>query len=77
MIPEEKLDQIRGRFEFLEARLNAGAAVADLAALGREYAELHTELQPGQYVLQVTVTNAAGQAETSTTPFVVGSATSG
>jgi peptide chain release factor 1 len=40
MIPEEKLDQIRGRFEFLEARLNAGAAVADLAALGREYAEL-------------------------------------
>ena len=30
MIPEEKLDQIRGRFEFLEARLNAGAAVADL-----------------------------------------------
>ena len=26
MIPLEKLDQIRGRFEFLEARLNAGAA---------------------------------------------------
>jgi peptide chain release factor 1 len=40
MIPEEKLDQIRGRFEFVEARLNAGAAVADLAALGREHAEL-------------------------------------
>ena len=30
MIPHEKLDQIRGRFEFLEARLNAGAAAADL-----------------------------------------------
>ena len=40
MIPEEKLDQIRARFEFLEARLNAGAAVADLPALSREYAEL-------------------------------------
>ena len=40
MIPEEKLDQIRARFEFLEARLNAGAAVADLPALAREYAEL-------------------------------------
>jgi peptide chain release factor 1 len=40
MIAGEKLDQIVGRFEFLEARLNAGAAVSDLAALGREYAEL-------------------------------------
>jgi peptide chain release factor 1 len=40
MIPHEKLDQIVGRFEFLEARLNAGAAVADLPALSREYAEL-------------------------------------
>jgi peptide chain release factor 1 len=40
MIALEKLDQIRGRFEFLEARLNAGAARADLAVLGREYAEL-------------------------------------
>ncbi len=40
MISEEKLDQIRARFEFLEARLNAGAAVADLPALSREYAEL-------------------------------------
>jgi peptide chain release factor 1 len=40
MIPLEKLDQIRARFEFLEARLSAGAAVADLPALSREYAEL-------------------------------------
>ena len=40
MIPHERLDQIRARFEYLEARLNAGAAVADLAALSREYAEL-------------------------------------
>ena len=40
MIPHERLDQIRARFEYLEARLNAGAAVADLAALSREYAGL-------------------------------------
>jgi peptide chain release factor 1 len=40
MIPLEKLDQIRARAEFLEARMNAGAAPAELAALGREYSEL-------------------------------------
>ncbi|WP_297975797.1 peptide chain release factor 1 [uncultured Amaricoccus sp.] len=40
MIPEEKLDQIRARFEFLEAKLSSGAAVAELPALSREYAEL-------------------------------------
>ena len=41
MIPFEKLDQIRGRFEFLEARLNAGAAVGRAARRSsREYAEL-------------------------------------
>ncbi len=40
MIPLEKLDQIRGRFEFLEAKLSTGAAPADLVALSREYAEL-------------------------------------
>ena len=40
MVPAEKLDQIRGRFEFIEARMAEGAAAGDLAALGREYAEL-------------------------------------
>ena len=40
MIPHDRLDRIRARFEYLEARLNAGAAVADLAVLSREYAEL-------------------------------------
>ena len=40
MVPEEKLHQIRARFEFLEARLSSGAAVADLAALSREYSGL-------------------------------------
>ena len=40
MVPEERLEQIRARLEYLEARLNAGAAVAELPALSREYAEL-------------------------------------
>lgn len=40
MIPMDKLDRIRARHEFLGARLNAGAPVAELPALSREYAEL-------------------------------------
>lgn len=40
MIPLDKLDQIVRRFEFLEARLSAGAAPAEIAGLSREYAEL-------------------------------------
>jgi peptide chain release factor 1 len=40
MIPAEKLDQILRRFELLEARLGAGAATDEIAALSREYSEL-------------------------------------
>jgi peptide chain release factor 1 len=40
MVPFEKLDQIQARYEFLEAKLNEGAAPAELAALAREYAGL-------------------------------------
>ena len=40
MIPHDKLDQIVARLEFLEARLNAGVAPAELATLSREYAGL-------------------------------------
>ncbi len=40
MPSSDALDQILGRFAFVEARLNAGVAVADLADLSREYAEL-------------------------------------
>ncbi len=39
-IPFEKLDQIRARSEFLEARLSGGAPPGELAALSREYAGL-------------------------------------
>ena len=38
MIPNDRLQQIRERFEFLEARMATGGG--DIAALGREYAEL-------------------------------------
>ncbi|WP_146588003.1 peptide chain release factor 1 [Puniceibacterium confluentis] len=38
MVPSDRLIQIRQRFEFIEAQLAAGGG--DLAALGREYAEL-------------------------------------
>ena len=40
MVPLEKLDQITQRFGFVEAKLNAGAAPAEIAALSREYSEL-------------------------------------
>ncbi|MDP0927552.1 peptide chain release factor 1 [Paracoccus onubensis] len=40
MLPEDRLEQIVQRFEFLEAQLNAGAAPAQIAGISREYAEL-------------------------------------
>jgi len=40
MLPEEKLAQIRDRFGFVEARMNAGAEPHEIAELAREYAEL-------------------------------------
>ena len=40
MIPEDRLRQITDRFEFLEARLNAGPAADEIAAISREYSEL-------------------------------------
>ena len=40
MVPLEKLAQITQRFEYLEARLNAGAAPAEIATVSREYSDL-------------------------------------
>lgn len=40
MIASEKLEQIRQRFAFIEAKLSGGADPSELAGLGREYAEL-------------------------------------
>ncbi|HEY9039711.1 MAG TPA: peptide chain release factor 1 [Roseovarius sp.] len=38
MVPLDRLEQIAQRFEFIEAKMSAGGG--DIAALGREYAEL-------------------------------------
>jgi peptide chain release factor 1 len=40
MVPLDKLAQISQRFEFLEAKLNAGASPAEIATLSREYSDL-------------------------------------
>lgn len=40
MVPMDKLALIVQRFEYLEARLNAGATPAEIATLSREYADL-------------------------------------
>ena len=40
MVPLEKLAQITRRFDFLEAKLSAGAAHGEIAGLSREYADL-------------------------------------
>lgn len=40
MIASDKLEMIRQRFAFIEAKLSGGAEADELAALGREYSEL-------------------------------------
>ena len=40
MVPLDKLAQITQRFEFLEARLNAGASPAEIAGIAREYSDI-------------------------------------
>lgn len=40
MVPLDKLAQITQRFEYLEARLNAGADPAEIARISREYSDL-------------------------------------
>ncbi|RDW14080.1 peptide chain release factor 1 [Paracoccus thiocyanatus] len=40
MLPEDRLNQIVERFEYLEARLNAGPSADEIAGIGREYTEL-------------------------------------
>lgn len=40
MIPEDRLRQIEDRFQFLEARMNAGAEAGEIAALAKEYSDL-------------------------------------
>ena len=40
MVPEERLEQITQRFQYLEAAMANGASGGDIAELAREYAEL-------------------------------------
>ena len=40
MVPEERLEQITQRFQYLEAAMADGASGGDIAELAREYAEL-------------------------------------
>ncbi len=40
MLPQDRLTQILERFEYLEARLNAGPEASEIARISREYAEL-------------------------------------
>jgi peptide chain release factor 1 len=40
MIAPDKLEMIRQRFAFIEAKLSGGAEASELASLGREYSEL-------------------------------------
>ncbi len=40
MLPEDRLMQIVQRLQFVEAKMSAGVPAAELASLGREYAEL-------------------------------------
>lgn len=40
MVPLDKLAQITERFDYLEARLNAGASPSEIAKLSREYSDL-------------------------------------
>ena len=50
MVPIDKLEQIKQRFEFLEAKMNDGAAGEDIAKLAKEYSELRPVVeQIGEY----------------------------
>jgi peptide chain release factor 1 len=40
MIPDDRLEQIVQRFQFLEAKMNEGTSGDEIASLGREYSEL-------------------------------------
>lgn len=40
MVPHDKLEQITGRFAYLEAKMSDGSGMDDFAALSKEYADL-------------------------------------
>jgi peptide chain release factor 1 len=53
MVPLEKLELIRQRFQFLEAKMNDGLAGEDIARLAREYSDLRPVIEQIEEYLRV------------------------
>ena len=53
MVPFEKLEQIRQRFQFLEAKMAGGAAAEDIAALAKEYSDLKPVVEEVEAYMQL------------------------
>ncbi|WP_224824594.1 peptide chain release factor 1 [Cognatishimia sp. MH4019] len=53
MVPFEKLEQIRQRFQFLEAKMADGAAGEDIAALAKEYSDLKPVVEEVEAYMQL------------------------
>jgi len=53
MVPLEKLELIRQRFQFLEAKMNDGLAGADIARLAKEYSDLRPVIEQIEEYLRV------------------------
>jgi len=53
MVPLEKLELIRQRFQFLEAKMNDGLAGEDIARLAKEYSDLRPVIEQIEEYLRV------------------------
>ncbi|MEL0123889.1 MAG: peptide chain release factor 1 [Paracoccaceae bacterium] len=53
MVPLEKLELIRQRFQFLEAKMNDGLAGEDIARLAKEYSDLRPVIEQMEEYLSV------------------------
>ncbi|MEK9734278.1 MAG: peptide chain release factor 1 [Paracoccaceae bacterium] len=53
MVPLEKLELIRQRFQFLEAKMNNGLAGEDIARLAKEYSDLRPVIEQIEEYLRV------------------------
>ena len=53
MVPLEKLEPIRQRFQFLEAKMNDGLAGEDIARLAKEYSDLRPVIEQIEEYLRV------------------------
>ena len=53
MVPLEKLELIRQRFQFLEAKMNDGLAGEDIARLAKEYSDLRPVIEQTEEYLHV------------------------